>query len=1244
MQATAKNRKGRIEKNKKVKSGPCIFPFKYKRVTHERCLETDKGSICATSVNPKTKTLLTYGYCEEYGASKAPSSKKSPRQSPKVSVKKRTVKKARLKVVKGTPKPRTVKKRKQKLKLAVKSKTSERKSAKKSPKRKRKAVPRKLKSSFARKLMKGKRTTIRKRPASTGQLRKKPSPRSTKRAKSYSPSRKLKANFSLHHHQTSKKLTKMSSSKQTKRKLKIVPSITSLKPSSSTKTMASKRLNEEFIGVLSELNDIMMRQGEPFRAKAYREAAEAIMNHDGDITDPNQLKGTKHIGKTILAKLNEYNDTGTLRVLERERNNPINELTKVYGIGPKKAKELVEQGITSVEQLKTRSDLLTTNMQKGVQYFDDIEARIPRSEIDEYKTVLTSVFNESTPPGSTFEIVGSYRRGASNSGDIDLIVTNDDNNKKAFNDFLDELIKRKIVLEVLTRGKTKSLTIGQIPGHRPRRLDFLYASPSEYAFAVLYFTGSKTFNTVQRQRALDLGYSLNEHGLYHMVSGKKGAKLEGNFPTEKSIFDFLGMEYREPKDRKDGRSVALLVQAPPPPQAEEVEAITVVQPASKPASEKESKPKVKKVVKKRKLTLKKKKQPESDLIENFRKEGISALKVLSEDQLSQMIRDANNAYYCNNEPILTDNAYDILREFTADKFPENAAVKEGHTACNLEVEKNKVKLPYEMWSMDKIKPDTGALAKWKTKYQNAQKTLSAKLDGVSGMYSTEGTPKLYTRGNGKIGQDVSHLIPYMQLPKTPGIVIRGEFIIPKAVFAEKYASKFSNPRNFVAGVVNQKKISAAKFRDVDFVAYEVIRPADMKPSKQMEFLTNEDVEVVRNATVEADALTNELLSELLVAWRDDYKYEIDGVICAEDKVFTRTTGNPDHAFAFKMVLGDQIAEAKVLDVIWTPSKDGYLKPRVQIDPVVLGGATIEYATGFNGKFIEDNKIGVGALIKLIRSGDVIPHIVAVIQPAEEAQMPNVPYIWNASHVDIMLENKGANSVVLEKNITGFFRGIGVEGLSTGGVKRIIAAGFDTVPKIIHMSIDDLLTVVGFKIKTATKIHDGIKAKIATASLPEIMQATNIFGRGFGTRRFQAILNEYPNILTSQESPEEIEAKVKQVSGMAKKTSAQFVKNLPEFKEWMTEAGIDSKMSYAPVTAEDTGHELFGKKYVMTGFRDKELMAALKEVGAKQSSGVSKSTFVVLVKDLDEDTGKAEEARKLGVPLMTPEQFKAKYNL
>ena len=170
-----------------------------------------------------------------------------------------------------------------------------------------------------------------------------------------------------------------------------------------------------------------------------------------------------------------------------------------------------------------------------------------------------------------------------------------------------------------------------------------------------------------------------------------------------------------------------------------------------------------------------------------------------------MIRAANDAYYCYQNPILTDNEYDILREYTIKHFPKNKAVTEGHTKCKMDIVKNKVKLPYEMWSMDKIKPDTGALDKWKKKYSGPY-VLSCKLDGVSGLYSTEGdTPKLYTRGNGKVGQDVSHLIQFLRLPKEPNIVIRGEFIVPKDIFIEKYSSRFANPRNFVAGLVNQKK-------------------------------------------------------------------------------------------------------------------------------------------------------------------------------------------------------------------------------------------------------------------------------------------------------------------------------------------------------------------------------------------------------------------------------------------------------
>ena len=133
---------------------------------------------------------------------------------------------------------------------------------------------------------------------------------------------------------------------------------------------------------------------------------------------------------------------------------------------------------------------------------------------------------------------------------------------------------------------------------------------------------------------------------------------------------------------------------------------------------------------------------------------------------------------------------------------------------------------------------------------------------------------------------------------------------------------------------------------------------------------------VKNDSIKS--LSNEYLSEILIKWRDEYEYEIDGIIVIDDKLYNRITGNPLHAFAFKMIISEQIAEAKVVNVLWTPSKDGYLKPRVQIEPITLGGVKIEYATGFNAKFIVDNNIGLGSLITIIRSGDVIPHILSVV--------------------------------------------------------------------------------------------------------------------------------------------------------------------------------------------------------------------------------------------------------------------------
>lgn len=1019
---------------------------------------------------------------------------------------------------------------------------------------------------------------------------------------------------------------------------------------------AQPRYNEKFIDLMEQLNSIMLKQGEAFRARAYQKAQETIMAYPDNISSPSQLKGLPGIGSTIMDKLDEYVQTGTLRILEREKNNPINILGEIYGIGPKKAQELVSMGITTIAQLHEKQNEVLNDIQKvGLKYNDDIQQRIPRSEIEQYNELFASIFDKLKTPDSKFEIVGSYRRGATDSGDIDVIITG--NTGDVYKKFVDTLVKEKIILEVLSRGPSKTLVIAKIPGAPyARRVDFLFTPPDEFAFAILYFTGSKIFNTVMRQRALDRGYTFNEHGIYVMKNKTKGEKVSQLFLDEKAIFDFLGMEYKAPQDRKDGRAVAdnvaysdvgvveNTVEISPPTSMKEDEEFTIEVPL-KPLVKNKN---IKKKTIKKKITKKPIENievivediisPSDDdlhgIIEDFKHNGIQILQHLNEHLLAEIIKFANKAYY-NQTPIMTDNQYDIVKEFIETKYPSNTII----TEIGAEVERNKVTLPYEMASMDKIKPDTSALSNWIAKFKGPY-VLSCKLDGVSGLYSTEGSlPKLYTRGNGKIGQDVSHFIPHLRLPKTKDIVIRGEFIIPKAIFDEKYRSTFANPRNMVAGIINNKTITDA-VQDLHFVAYEIIKPA-VKPSQQMDMLATLNVEPVMYQLT--NSLSNEMLSSLLVEWRKNYLYEIDGVIVTDDRVYTRKSGNPEHAFAFKMVLSDQVAEAKVVDVLWTPSKDGFLKPRVQIEPIHLGGVTIEYATGFNGAFIKNNYIGVGATIEIIRSGDVIPYIRAVTTPAPEPKMPSVPYKWNDTHVDVLLENALEDVTVREKNITGFFRGIEVEGLSSGNIARIIEAGYDSVPKILKMAEDDFLKVEGFKSKLANKIYSAIHDKIEKASLISIMSASNLFGRGFSSKKLELIMQELPDILISNETTLQKVNAVANIKGMATKTAEAFVDHIDDFVKFLKEIDLEDKLYEMPKTiATVNGHPLAGKTVVLTGTRDKTVIDLLKNVGANQGTSVSKNTFIVVAKNPDEDTGKAEEARKLNIPIMTPEQFITAY--
>ena len=228
------------------------------------------------------------------------------------------------------------------------------------------------------------------------------------------------------------------------------------------------------------------------------------------------------------------------------------------------------------------------------------------------------------------------------------------------------------------------MVLGKLKGNPARRIDFMFTPKNEYAFAVLYFTGSKPFNVTMREYAKTKGYSLNEHK-FTTLKDKKPVTL--SFPDEQSVFDFLQLEYRSPEERKDGRAVFI---KPEQVTIKVTEEIKVKSP------------------KKAKTLKKKKKSGAVWLLKKFKKQGITLLRFLSEAELAEMIRVANEQYY-NKQALLTDSQYDIVKEFVEAKFPKNKVLEE--VGAPIVATRKKVKLPVRLPSMDKIKPDTKKIGK-----------------------------------------------------------------------------------------------------------------------------------------------------------------------------------------------------------------------------------------------------------------------------------------------------------------------------------------------------------------------------------------------------------------------------------------------------------------------------------------------------------------------------------------------------
>jgi NAD-dependent DNA ligase len=209
----------------------------------------------------------------------------------------------------------------------------------------------------------------------------------------------------------------------------------------------------------------------------------------------------------------------------------------------------------------------------------------------------------------------------------------------------------------------------------------------------------------------------------------------------------------------------------------------------------------------------------------------------------------------------------------------------------------------------------------------------------------------------------------------------------------------------------------------------------------------------------------------------------------------------------------------------------------------------------------------------------------------------------------------------------------------------MAAGFDSIPKILAMKHDDFLKVQGFKEKMASKIHTGIQSKIDEMSLPQLMAASNTLGRGLGEKKITLILHNYESVFDDKIPSDQKVEDISKIKGMAEKTSELFVENIPKFVEFMKNAQLLDKIaSYTPPKPSFVKHALNDTEIVFTGVRDKNIEEEIISKGAKIGNKVNDKTTVVVTNDLNSTTSKMKDAHEKNITIMLVDDFIKHYNL
>lgn len=629
----------------------------------------------------------------------------------------------------------------------------------------------------------------------------------------------------------------------------------------------------------------------------------------------------------------------------------------------------------------------------------------------------------------------------------------------------------------------------------------------------------------------------------------------------------------------------------------------------------------------------------------------------------RLIKKANIAYWQLKQSIMSDEAYDKeveeLRNLT-EEYPNKSEIQDaldllddlGEEVPDAPVADLDWSDPKNVGAPVKHDPPMLSLSKGYTedsigKWADKLGTIVAtpKLDGMAMKLVYENGTLLLaaTRGKGTVGENVTMAAQQIEsvpqkIPVTRKLELRGEAFIPNSSFNKHLKDKFANPRNAVAGTIKRKEFNDdAKevLKHVVFIVYDVIDPKNDSYLQNMKVLKSLGFRVPAIAPSLKEGIE---LYDKLNKKRDEIDAPLDGVVFRLDSVnaykdLGSTSHHPKGAIAYKFIA--EVKTTKLLNIEWSLGRTGKLTPVGLVEPVELSGATVSRVTLHNVGYIEKEKLTLNSTIEMKRSGEVIPKIERqVIAGDIQIEIPDkCPICLSPTERESDFLYCTGPKCAAPKIIEHFCKATNIEGFGGKVVETLFLEG-------VVSSIADLYTMDRDRMAQALnseKTADNLLAEISKAkTLP-----LSSFVTGLGVPLLGRSLGRKVEGLFSQAKPSDlvkIPELIKGMEGIGDTTLQQIDEGLQKLVPMLT--ALDSIVTL--VIEKKTG-ALSGQSFVFTGALQKmtrsEAQKLVQSLGADTPSSVSKGlTYLVVGEEKDGKSSKQVKAEKLGVKILTEDEF------